>query len=128
MRAGDGSATSCPVEGVRFDDLWRELNIGAIDFLKMNIEGAERLALPGCREALKQTRSACIAAHDFRAARGEGEHFRTLNFVRSFLSDAGFSILTRDQDPRSTSPITSTGDASRSSLRYGYIEVCARSW
>ena len=100
VRSGDPSATSWPVEGVRFDDLWRELGIAAIDFLKMNIEGAERLALPGCREALGQTRNACIAAHDFRAARGEGEHFRTLDFVRGFLSDAGFSIRTRDQDPR----------------------------
>jgi FkbM family methyltransferase len=100
VRAGKRSATSWPVNGIRFDDLWRELGIGGIDFLKMNIEGAERLALPGCREALAQTKSACIAAHDFRAARGEGEQFRTLDFVRGFLLAAGFSVITRDLDPR----------------------------
>jgi FkbM family methyltransferase len=100
VRAGDPSPTSWPVEGVRFDDLRRELGIGDIDFLKMNIEGAERMALPGCRQALDRTRTVCVAAHDFRAKRGEGEHFRTLEFVRRFLTDAGFSLITRDNDPR----------------------------
>ena len=35
----------------------------------------------------------------FRAARGEGEEFRTLEFVRKFVAEAGFEIVTRD-DPR----------------------------
>jgi hypothetical protein len=66
----------------------------------MNIEGAERLALPGCTDALRRARFVCIAAHDFRAARGEGEEFRTLAFVRDFLAAAGFQLVTRDGDPR----------------------------
>lgn len=61
------------VEAIPFDALCRRHSITAIDFLKMNIEGAELNALPGCREALKHTRFCSIAAHDFRAARGEGE-------------------------------------------------------
>jgi len=100
VRAGAPSATSYPVRGVRFDSFWKEQGIGRIDFLKMNIEGAERMALPGCKEALSCARFVCIAAHDFRADRGEGEHFRTLAFVREFLSDAGFDLVTRDDDPR----------------------------
>jgi FkbM family methyltransferase len=87
------------VQGVRFDDLAAGHGIGRIDFLKMNIEGAERMALPGCREALCRARFVCVAAHDFRADRGEGEEFRTLDFVRRFLAEAGFHIVTRD-DPR----------------------------
>jgi hypothetical protein len=66
----------------------------------MNIEGAERLALPGCRRALERTRYVSIAAHDFRASRGEGEQFRTLAFVREFLTECGFKLTTRDCDPR----------------------------
>ena len=97
VREGDPSTASYAVEGVTLDSL---LAVEQIDFLKMNIEGAERSALPGCRETLARTRFACIAAHDFRAARGEGEHFRTLEFVRRFLTDAGFTITTRDADPR----------------------------
>jgi FkbM family methyltransferase len=100
LREGAASPTSHPVTAVRFDTLCEERGIDRIDYLKMNIEGAERLALPGCREALSRARFVTIAAHDFRAARGEGEHFRTLAFVREFLNDCGFRTVTRDGDPR----------------------------
>jgi hypothetical protein len=76
------------------------MGIGPISFLKLNIEGAERQALPGCREVLGRTRSVCVAAHDFRADRGEAETFRTLGFVKSFLHEAGFALTTRDEDKR----------------------------
>jgi len=100
VRTGEPSPTSFPVNGVRFDDLCAEYGIDRIDFLKMNIEGAERVALPGCRRALGRSRFVCIAAHDFRAARGEGEHFRTLDFVRQFLTESGFRLTIRDGDQR----------------------------
>lgn len=100
VRPGEQSASSHAVTGVTFDSLCAVHGIGRIDFLKMNIEGAERFALPGCREALSRTAHVCISAHDFRANRGEGESFRTLQFVREFLTDAGFELLTRDDDPR----------------------------
>jgi FkbM family methyltransferase len=100
VRSGEHSATSHAVQGKRLDDLCAEQGIDRIDFLKMNIEGAERDALPGATAALRRTRFVCVAAHDFRAARGEGEHFRTLGFVREFLSGAGFDLITRDEDPR----------------------------
>ena len=99
VREGEASATSYAVTGVVFDRLCPEVGIGRIDYLKMNIEGAERFALPGCREALERTRFVTVAAHDFRADRGEGEEFRTLEFVRAFLTDAGFELVMRE-DPR----------------------------
>ncbi|HBY58771.1 MAG TPA: hypothetical protein DEH78_03050 [Solibacterales bacterium] len=99
VRSGPASETSFAVQCRPFDEIAGEAGIGRIDFLKMNIEGAERMALPGCRRALERARYACISAHDFRADRGEGEAFRTLAFVRAFLENAGFRILTRD-DPR----------------------------
>ena len=99
VRAGDPSPASYPVKSVRFDDLAAEQGIERIDFLKMNIEGAERRALPGCEGALRRARFVCIAAHDFRAARGEGDEFRTLDFVKQFVAAAGFEIVMRD-DPR----------------------------
>jgi FkbM family methyltransferase len=100
VRTGEPSPTSFPVKGVRFDDLCAEYGIDRIDFLKMNIEGAERVALPGCRNALRRSRYVCIAAHGFRAAPGEGEHFRTLDFVRHFLTESGFYLAIRQDDPR----------------------------
>jgi FkbM family methyltransferase len=100
VREGDPTPTSHPVRGMRFDDIADAHGIGRIDFLKMNIEGAERDALPGCAETLQRIRFACVAAHDFRADRGEGEQFRTLALVRDFLTRSGFSLITRDKDPR----------------------------
>lgn len=100
VREGAPTANSHAVEGVPFDDVAKLHAIDRIDFLKMNIEGAERDALPGCVEVLKRTRTVCISAHDFRANRGEGDQFRTLEFVREFLTNQGFTLTTRDEDPR----------------------------
>jgi FkbM family methyltransferase len=100
VRQGPASPNSFAVKGVTFDGLCAERDIRRIDFLKMNIEGAERRALPGCRRALDSTGHVCVAAHDFRAARGEGEEFRTLAFVRKFLTERSFKLTTRDDDPR----------------------------
>ncbi len=104
VRGGAATPTSHEIAGLQFDALASEQGIDHIDFLKMNIEGAERTALPGCVESLKRTSHVCIAAHDFRAARGEGEEFRTLAFVREFLSGLGFQLITRDDDPRYYAP------------------------
>lgn len=94
-REGDASATSFAVDGVPFDWIWKKYDIGRIDFLKMNIEGGERVALEGCRMALGHTSTVCVAAHDFRADRGEGEWFRTTEFVRKFLTERGFHLIPR---------------------------------
>lgn len=100
VRDGEATATSHPVEAITFDALCRRHEITRIDFLKMNIEGAERFALKGMPEAIRRVRNVCIAAHDFRADRGEGEDFRTRAFVTEFLRDAGFALTIRDEDPR----------------------------
>lgn len=100
IRAGVATPTSHEIVGLKFDSLASEQGIDRIDFLKMNIEGAERTALPGCVESLRRTTNVCVAAHDFRADRGEGEEFRTLAFVREFLTGLGFELKTRDDDPR----------------------------
>lgn len=51
------TGTSYAVTGSTFDALWKSCGMGRIDLLKMNIEGAERDALPGCREAFENTRN-----------------------------------------------------------------------
>jgi FkbM family methyltransferase len=98
----EGAATpaSHAVEAYRLDEICERQGIDRIDLLKMNIEGAERFALPGMPDALRRTRFACIAAHDFRAARGEGDEFKTHDFVLKTLQNAGFSLVLRSEDPR----------------------------
>lgn len=73
-----------------------------IDFLKMNIEGAERLAVMGMDRTIGKTRYLAIACHDFVADMGEGDEqwFRTKKLVTEYLTERGFSLTTRDHDPR----------------------------
>jgi len=97
---GPATPTSHAVEAYRFDEICATHGIDRIDFLKMNIEGAERFALPGMPDALRRARFACISAHDFRAARGEGDEFKTHDFVLKTLQNAGFSLVLRSDDPR----------------------------
>ena len=87
-----------PVMGQSLDELCREHQIDRIDFLKINIEGAERFALAGMKDAIRRTRHVCIAAHDFLADQGDG--FRTRELVSTFLSSNQFEIVIRENDPR----------------------------
>jgi FkbM family methyltransferase len=88
------------VSALPLDELLNQQNIRHIDFLKMNIEGAEVTALDGMHRTLQITDALCIACHDFRAARGEGEYFRTKAAVEARLTRAGFKIISRLSDPR----------------------------
>jgi FkbM family methyltransferase len=92
-------------EGIRVtattvDDICRGLTLGQIDFLKMNIEGAEVQALLGMNETISKVRKLCICCHDFRADRGHGEEYRTRDFVTDFLMKHRFNVSRRHSDPR----------------------------
>lgn len=84
-----------PVQGVPLDELVSRFGLGRIDFLKMNIEGAERAAIRGMSEAIRRTRTVCISCHDWLAS-GRDETFRTRALVEAFLQDNGFSLVSRD--------------------------------
>lgn len=83
------------------DDICRAEKIHDIDFLKMNIEGAECSALLGMSSMIHHIRTLCVACHDFRADMGHGEQFRTRTFVEKFLVENGFKVVSRPEDPRS---------------------------
>jgi FkbM family methyltransferase len=91
---------SLPVPGLSLDELVERESVSRVDFLKMNIEGAEALAIRGMDRTLRITRALCIACHDFRADIGEGEFFRTKQLVQNAVTHAGFRIVSRDTDPR----------------------------
>jgi FkbM family methyltransferase len=76
-------------------------NINKINFLKMNIEGAEVSALEGASEALKITENVAISCHDFISDfEGGGDEMRTKEKIRMILKDAGFTIHERTNDER----------------------------
>jgi FkbM family methyltransferase len=95
--AGDSGSW---VPGETMDDLCQRQGIDRIDFLKMNIEGAERFALLGMTRMLERTRHICISCHDFLADEGGDPGCRTKAFVTEHLRANGFEIISRDDDPR----------------------------
>jgi FkbM family methyltransferase len=88
----DANGGGIEVRARRIDTIADELGIRHIDLLKMNIEGAEPLALQGMGALLDQTRHLCISCHDFL-----GVH--TKAFVREILRAHGFDVTTRDDAP-----------------------------
>ena len=86
-KEGSGHA----IRALSLDELCAELGLDSIALLKMNIEGAERDALQGATKTLARSRHVVVAAHDFRADRGDGESYRTRDFVMSALSGAGLA-------------------------------------
>ncbi|MDH3411546.1 MAG: FkbM family methyltransferase [Gammaproteobacteria bacterium] len=98
--AADGASSNIRVASSTLDQICSELDITHIDFLKMNIEGAERYALVGMESIVKSTKAICIACHDFLADRGLGEYYRTKQFVERFLVNHGFRTVSYPEDPR----------------------------
>lgn len=97
--AGDDGCLKVPARPL--DDIAATLAIAQIDFVKMNIEGAEQLAIRGMTEMIARTRRVCISCHDFLADRGGAESMRTKAAVRAFLLANGFRLTSRDdaRDP-----------------------------
>jgi FkbM family methyltransferase len=88
------------VLGLTLDTLVRIFRLPRVDFLRMNIEGAEGPALSGMMDMIRRTRYVCIACHDFRADAGDSDQMRTKAEVLSFLKRNDFDITTRSSDPR----------------------------
>ena len=92
-RLDAGAGISVPA--ITIDALHRQLNLGRITFLKMNIEGSEREAIKGMTETLKQTEILCVSCHDFLAQRANDDRLRTRNLIRNFLRENHFEVASR---------------------------------
>ena len=67
--------------------------------LQINIEGAEKYLLPMIKD-YSNIKRIIVSAHDFRADRGEGEQFRTREFVKNHLHIAGYTVTHCGSKPR----------------------------
>lgn len=94
---GDGGIE---VRAVTLDEICEAKAVKEVDFVKMNIEGAERYALQGMESIIHHIQRICISCHDYMADRGAGEHYRTRTFVERFLVEHGFKLSLRKDDPR----------------------------
>jgi FkbM family methyltransferase len=95
-----GEVSGVPVLCTTLDSIFQSLELKQVDFLKMNIEGAERLALRGMGAMLQRTKNICISCHDFLADEGGSNAFRTKAEVIAFLKQNGFAISLRESDGR----------------------------
>jgi len=83
------------VPATTIDTIHRKLGLRRINFLKMNIEGAERLAIRGMAETLEQTEVLCISCHDSLAEVTGDDALRTKNEVRQFFQQNRIRIRER---------------------------------
>ena len=83
------SAGAVEIPTVSWPAFLERFSVRRVSLLKVNIEGGERDLFPALG-ALDAVDRVIVSAHDFRAERGEGERFRTRQFVMDYLSQAGF--------------------------------------
>ena len=86
------------VRGITLDDACRERGIDHIDWLKMNIEGAEKDAVRGMEQMAPHIRNVTIACHDFLGT----DWGRSKVQVIHWLAAHGFTVQERgdlDEDP-----------------------------
>lgn len=83
------------VPACSLDDFVRDRDIAEVDFLTMNIEGAERLAVDGMVRLAPSVRHASISCHDFLGV----EEKATREYVRTALLAYGFELRDRTDHP-----------------------------
>ena len=95
-----GTGTGRLVRLMSIDQLAAETGIDRIDLLKMNIEGAESLAIQGMKRTIRRVHHVVISCHDFLATTGFDDPMRTKSIVSDFLGSHGFHITSREYDRR----------------------------
>jgi FkbM family methyltransferase len=88
------------VDALPLDAICEQHGIATVDFLKMNIEGAERLAVRGMGTMIRATRYISISCHDFKFRESNNSFYRTRAIIEKFLIEQGFEIIPRHSDVR----------------------------
>jgi FkbM family methyltransferase len=92
LRNRVGATKGFRVPARAIDSIIGEFGLTQIHFLKMNIEGAERLAIRGMTETIQRTRTLCICCHDFLADICGDDLLRTREVVTEFLRQNGMRV------------------------------------
>ena len=93
-RSGNVAGISVPAATI--DAIYQQVGLGRVNFLKMNIEGAERFAIQGMSETLRHTEVLCVSCHDFLAEAGGDGCLKTKSVVQLFLQRNGFKVVGRE--------------------------------
>ena len=94
--SGDAASDAFRVEAITFDDLVRDNGLSKIDFVKVNIEGAEQLLIKGLNESLPKVLRMAVSCHDFRFHAEGDPFFKTKAIVVDWFQTRGFPIQVRE--------------------------------
>lgn len=100
-----GRTGKTQVPAVTIDKIVAAYECSRVDLLKMNIEGAEQLAIKGMAQSVARVRHVVISCHDFVLQSpfkgGDSAWFATYDRVTAFLREVGFTLAERrTSDPR----------------------------
>ena len=84
-----GSSNIISVKSESIDDIMNFYKIETIDYVKINIEGAETYAISGVKD-LSKIKNWCISTHDFCG-------INTKNFVVNFFNSRGILVDIHDE-------------------------------
>jgi FkbM family methyltransferase len=87
--------TGTDVDARTMDDFFDSLGVKKADFLRVNIEGAEKLLISKFAN-ISNIRHVAIACHDFLTKRTGDPQFTTKEKVRAFLASHDFLIESRN--------------------------------
>ena len=98
------SSDGIRVPAVTLDEALDSVGVTQPDLIKMNVEGAEVLALRGARRALKDAKNWAVSCHDFLSGGNAGNALCTHRQVRDILAGAYLSLLPPRDDGREPVP------------------------
>jgi FkbM family methyltransferase len=90
MEEPDIEERAVSVEMRTLDQFVLDNKIKQIDFLKVNIEGAELQMLDGMKQSIHIIRAAAVSCHDFIE---NDNQFPIMNEVRNFFISHGFNVM-----------------------------------
>lgn len=93
LRNRTSTSAGLAITATTLDELTEDVQLHRIHFLKMNIEGAERIAIRGMTRTLERTETVCICCHDFLADAAHDHTLRTRQAVTQFLQERGFDLI-----------------------------------
>lgn len=94
--SGTSEPDSFQVEAITFDDLVSSHGLSRIDFVKVNIEGAEQLLVKGLTESLPKISRMAISCHDFRYHAEGDPFFKTKEIILAYFQAHKFRIQIRE--------------------------------
>jgi FkbM family methyltransferase len=94
------SLESFEVPSDSLDSIYFGHGLEQVDLLKIDIEGAEALAISGMSEALRRSRHVAISCHDFLLEHGASANMATFEVVNSAIELAGFVVERRPDDDK----------------------------